>query len=85
MEEERRLRIAQTGHLSEIVLNHFSSTINQRKWTVMNKLIGLYRGGDLTHDLVIGAIGEIAALEDLYCHLESDVKKSRNADKNHLS
>jgi hypothetical protein len=43
--------------------------------TIITSLIGSYRNGTLTHDMMIGSIGEIAGLRRLGENLESDVRQ----------
>lgn len=85
MDPERKLKIGKVGGLSEIVLSHFTSKLEDMKWDIMNKMLMHYRSEKLDHDHIIGLLGEMNSIEELLRRLEKDVKNSRNLDKEHLS
>jgi hypothetical protein len=53
--------------------------------TIINLLIAGYRSGTLTHDMMMGSIGEIAGLRRLAENLESDVRQGISAATTEMS
>ena len=72
-EQDRRLRrfdAMDAGRDAALVSSVIVPLINSRITTYIQQLAGLYRGGQLGHDMLLGKVAEITAMLNLIADLE---------------
>lgn len=71
MSQQRNLDAMSDGYMAAQAESAFGTIIADKIHDTMVRLIALYRGGEYTHDQLVGHIAEISALDSLRAHLES--------------
>jgi hypothetical protein len=67
------------GEISRRLKVDLESHIFDHEETVLTLLLGHYRSGTLTHDMMMGSIGEIVSLRRLNEKLGSDIQRGISA------
>lgn len=53
------------GRAAAAAMGYVDEMVQGCRQAIIARLISIYRGGTLTHDVAIGSIGELAALDNL--------------------
>lgn len=60
------------GQQASVIASVVAPYVQDRITAYVQQLAGLYRGGQYTHDQLLGKVAEITALLNMMSHLESD-------------
>jgi hypothetical protein len=71
MSQEANLSAMEHGRKATEIRAEFGELIDNVVRTKLARLIAIYRQGKIDHDMVIGLVGEMAAMQELVSELES--------------
>jgi hypothetical protein len=64
----------QRADAASVVRGHMEPIVNDLVFGAIHLLVANYRGATLTHDVMVGKIGEISALMGLLSHLDGAMR-----------
>ncbi len=84
MSQERDLQKMNDGYMAAQAEAAFGGIIEDTIHQTMVRMIALYRGGEYTHDQLIGHVAEISALDSLLSSLEAKQRVAIKARQKEL-
>ena len=84
MSQQKNLEDMSDGYMAAQAQAAFGTVIEDKIHSTMVRLIALYRGGEYTHDQLVGHVAEISALDSLVASLESKQRVAINARRKEL-
>lgn len=83
--QERDHELMERGSQATALLGFARSSIDDQMRTTVQLMINLYRQGDVPHGVIMGKVGELAALQTLINELETRQRLGDNAANRELS
>lgn len=79
MTQERDHELMEQGALATQIAGAVRDAIDEMMVVKFQRMIALYRQGNIDHDMIIGLIGECAGLQDLLSNLQSKQVQAEGA------
>lgn len=79
VDKEERPQIIERGRQAVLIESVTGEFIASQEARLVTDLVRQYRGGTLSHDKMVGAVGGITALRDLVTELESEQRRATTA------
>lgn len=79
MDQQERIERIEEGQTATLAHGFILGPVSEYKEIVLTRMISNYRSGNTQHDLILGGLAELAALDNLMKHLQNLIHKGNVA------
>ena len=79
--KQENINKIERGRAASVALDMVTEFLSEQRTSIIAKLISNYRGSSLTHDQIMGAVGELTALSNLESDLSSAQRQGYTASE----
>ncbi len=84
MSQQRNIELIEAGREATLVRAAIKSVVDEQVTVAVSHLMSMYRQGSIDHDMLVGKVAEITAMDNLLAELESRERRAETAAQKEL-